>query len=93
MKFVVKKVEFEFEENVKEREKLMFYSIFEIVFKDYAPKTTLEIKEDAIEFNKFISINTVNNVLANIATPAEYIIKEIEYEAEEQKVEVEIEIK
>ena len=93
MKFVVKEVEFEFEENVKEYQKLMFYSIFEIVFKDYAPKTTLEINENTIKFNKFISVNTINKVLANIASPSEYIIKEIEYEYDDKKVEVEIEIK
>lgn len=89
MNFPVKKIEFEFGENISTSNKVKVYTLFEMALKKHASKTAFNLVEEGIEFNKKIDYTTVLKVLANVKA-AGFVFKELEYESDET-VEVEIE--
>lgn len=86
------KIEFEY---TKENPSIGYK--FYVCLKRYASNAISKVKTDCddknviFEFEKPISINTVNNAIAALIKETHIKIDEIEYKPKEKKVEVEIE--
>lgn len=97
MNFEVEKVEFEVPDDFKDSGKKYVVETFYECAKRYVPKikerTSYKLKSGKVEleFNKPISLNTINNSLSLFKSLSCLVIKELEYEPEDKKVEVEIE--
>lgn len=97
MRFEVVKIEFEFKKDIETFAETYFRSTYINILKMYVPKIKsmiksyyVERKKLIIEFEKPISLNTVNNSISLFMNKMNIKIDEIEYEVKNKTVEVEV---
>ena len=97
MRFEVVKIEFEFSKDIETFAETYFRSTYINILKMYVPKIKsmiksyyVERKKLIIEFEKPISLNTVNNSISLFMNKMNIKIDEIEYEVKNKTVEVEV---